>query len=1133
MQRKTRMKYFVLLMVFFLLQPRLLRGQIDFPTGASFRYLKGTEAAALPGDWMNQGFDDSSWSVGSAPFWYGDGAGGTLLADMQNNYSVLYMHTTFTALKADSLGDLILVADYDDGFVVWINGSRVFSRNAPSVLSHNAFASDLNELGTLESFILDPENVSLLEGVNTLAIQAFNFSLESSDFHINLGLSAEYVEPFLVDSVGLSFSTPAGFYDAPFELQITPSNPAWNIRYTLDGSNPQDSETAIVSSGGAAIQIDPNTVVGRPATPAVVVRASAQQTGILPAVPELRTYIFLDEVLIQAYPGGGWPSTNINEQIIDLPMDPDIVNSTIYSGGMIPSLTDIPSISVVTDLDHLFDAQTGIYVNAMGHGHAWERECSVEMIYPDGSEGFSLNAGLRIRGGWSRNPYFPKHAFRLFFRSDYGDAKLYYPLFGEEGVDQFDKIDLRTAQNYAWSNGDSRNTFMRDVFSRDTQRDMGQPYTRSLFYHLYLNGMYWGLFQTQERAEARFAASYFGGKSEDYDVLKVDTEDFAYTLEATDGNSDGWYELYQLGETSGFESNLNYFRLEGKDASGNPVKGGKIYVDLDNLIDYMLIIFYTGNFDSPTASFMNNKGPNNFYVIDDRTDYSSGFQFFAHDAEHAMFAEAFDPGFGLVEDRVNLASRTDGGNMDVYDFSAFHPQWLHHKLTFNEEYRLRFMNRAHRHLDGNGALTLNKLNERLNIRATQIDKAIIAESARWGDAMTGDWPYTRNDDWLPEVDKIRNNYFPFRGNIVIEQLKEAGLYSSTEPPVMLKSSEVVSNQVVHLEGLSTFSVENNNGAGIIWYTMNGTDPRIIGGSISGDAISSSDQSVLFNLQTSEVIKARIRIGQEWSPLTELITVVDDEDYSGLVVTELHYHPLDLVVQGDSLRSKDLEFIEFKNIGLSAINLAGLVLDSAVYYEFPDDAILAPGQFYVVASKPSSFYRVYGLVPSGNFKGNLSNGGEEVLLTDRERNSLINFTYSDDAPWPVYADGSGHSLVSYFNIPHGDPSDYSYWRNSGTKWGSPFADDNFPVGEDPVDALEALIRIYPNPTSGTIYIELPESEHDQEAMIILYGINGNLLYQETVHGSSTVSLEELKLSSGLYIVRIQTGLLIHTEKIIYR
>ena len=75
---------------------------------------------------------------------------------------------------------------------------------------------------------------------------------------------------------------------------------------------------------------------------------------------------------------------------------------------------------------------------------------SVELINPDGSDGFQIDAGLRIRGGYSRTGNNPKHAFRLFFRPDYGASKLRFALFGDEGVDEFECIDLRCSQNYSY-----------------------------------------------------------------------------------------------------------------------------------------------------------------------------------------------------------------------------------------------------------------------------------------------------------------------------------------------------------------------------------------------------------------------------------------------------------------------------------------------------------------------------------------------------------------------------------------------------------------------------------------------------------------------------------------------------------
>ena len=72
---------------------------------------------------------------------------------------------------------------------------------------------------------------------------------------------------------------------------------------------------------------------------------------------------------------------------------------------------------------------------------------------------------------------------------------------GGEGVDEFDKIDLKTSQNYAWAlEGSPQNTFLREVFSRDVQRDMGRPYPRSPHHHLSFDGHYWCIYEFEARA---------------------------------------------------------------------------------------------------------------------------------------------------------------------------------------------------------------------------------------------------------------------------------------------------------------------------------------------------------------------------------------------------------------------------------------------------------------------------------------------------------------------------------------------------------------------------------------------------------------------------------------------------------
>ena len=67
---------------------------------------------------------------------------------------------------------------------------------------------------------------------------------------------------------------------------------------------------------------------------------------------------------------------------------------------------------------------------------------SVELIFPDGTEGFQIDAGVEHYGGHSLGS--PKKNMRLSFKSIYGDAGLSYDLFGDDAADQFDQLLLRT-----------------------------------------------------------------------------------------------------------------------------------------------------------------------------------------------------------------------------------------------------------------------------------------------------------------------------------------------------------------------------------------------------------------------------------------------------------------------------------------------------------------------------------------------------------------------------------------------------------------------------------------------------------------------------------------------------------------
>ena len=433
-----------------------------------------------------------------------------------------------------------------------------------------------------------------------------------------------------------NFKYGRGFFDAPFDEVITTETPGAIIIYTLDGSDPRYSENTVSGTSPLTVAINPSSIMKRPKTPGVIVRAYAQKEGWNETNVDTQTYIFVESVKRQdsASPGGGWPvGHRVNRQVMIYGMNQSVINDVRWKGKMSSALKAIPSMSLVASLDDWFDPSDGLYANPREQGKKTEIQGSLELINPDGKEGFQVNTGIRIRGGYSSTSRNPKHSYRLFFRGEYGDGKLKYPLFGNEGVDEFDKIELRTSQNHSWAFENSRrNTFLRDIFCRDLQGKSGHHFTKSHYYHIYMNGMYWGIFMTQERAEARFGASYLGGKPEDYDVIKA--MGWMKPTEVTDGTLDLYRELFERTlDWSG--DNSDYFALLGLQPDGSLDPNGKILVDVDNLIDYMLGIFYTGSNDEAAA--WGGRSTNNFFCMIDH-DNPAGFKFFRHDAEHSMDA---------------------------------------------------------------------------------------------------------------------------------------------------------------------------------------------------------------------------------------------------------------------------------------------------------------------------------------------------------------------------------------------------------------------------------------------------------------------------------------------------------------
>lgn len=824
------------------------------------------------------------------------------------------------------------------------------------------------------------------------------------------------VSGFVADT---DFSVKRGFFSTPQTVVLSCATVGATIKYTLDKSTPTDTNGTVYTG--------PLTISGT-----TVLRARAFKTNLLASNTDTQTYLFVADVPNQVYASAppGWPApgaTQLNGQTMRYGFQ-SALKAQYTTQQLLDALNQVPSISIVTDQANLTSQTTGIYSNADQKGDAWERATSVEYMSPDNAPGFHINCGMRIRGGASRGDYAPKHSFRLYFRNQYGDSALKFPLHGATGTDEFETIDIRTEENYSWANDatSTQNTAVREVFCRDLEGALGQPQTRSRYLHVYLNGLYWGLYMTEERSQEDYAASYFGGDPTDYDVVQTSNHDL-FTYELASGTLDAWQQTWNLARTCATNpTNANYFALLGRNASGVRVPGMPVYVDPDHLATYMLLHYYTGDGDGPLSNFLGFNRANNWRGFRNRlTD--TGWRFFPHDCEHTLTASSW------VSGRAT-ANTTGGSNRSNFTYS--NSEWLHEDLATNLEYRLKIADVAQKFLFNNGALTAAKAQALFDARAAQISQAIVADCVRWGTSTTNHTLAV----WQAQLASIRANFFPSRTAAVISQLQTRGfLPTATAPTFSQRGGQVTPGYSLTLSaGAQT---------GTIFYTLDGSDPRAVGGAAVGTAYVGG---IAVNSQVQ--VRARFRSsGGVWSAIDEAtFTIYPPAAAGNLVVSKLLYHPSgpSSAENNAGYTSGDFfEYVELQNIGADTLDLSGVTLSDAVTFSFANATIttLAPGGRVLVVANPGAFTmrNGSGLPVAGAFAGNFNNAGE--LVTVRGAGGVIaQFTYDDVSPWPVAADTSGAALVLVNPGANPNPASAGNWRASYVPGGLPGAADQWTV-----------------------------------------------------------------------------------------
>jgi hypothetical protein len=458
-------------------------------------------------------------------------------------------------------------------------------------------------------------------------------------------------------------SVKSGFFNQPFNLFLSTETPGADVRYTLDGSVPTTA---------SALYTGPISIAGVATKAVVTLRAAGFKPGQAPSSVTTRSYIFPDHVLTQPANPAGFPSIwdspctlglNCNDiNPADYEMDPQVITNAVdnYRALARQGLVSIPTVSLVTDMKLLFGAAEGVYVRREPF---LRKPVSAEYITADGTEGFQIDCGLEMQGQTSPDDSTTggskwkslKLGLRLFFQGEFGPTKLNYKVFEDSPVERFDTLLLAGGHNNYWNynNNDTQRTrslYVRDQYVANLQNMMGGRSHHGRFVHLYLNGLYWGLYFIHERPDANFMASYYGGEKEDYDVFKHDSG------QVVDGSSSSYSAMWTT-INAGLANNANYEALQQQ-------------LDVPGLIDYLLINFWCNNTDWDHK---------NLYAS--HRKQGGLWRFHAWDSEHTMA----DSDFTVLGDN-------NGSN----------PTAIFNRLLANNEFRILLADRVHKHLFNGG-----------------------------------------------------------------------------------------------------------------------------------------------------------------------------------------------------------------------------------------------------------------------------------------------------------------------------------------------------------------------------------------------------------------------------------------------
>lgn len=969
--------------------------------------------------WMMPEFNDSAWTAGlngvgfeTSPAEYATLIRTDIRTAIAQNTSC-YVRLPFVVDNPSAWTHWRLWMQYDDGFVAYLNGQPIASRNAPETLAWNSVATANHpdaEAVIPEEFSLTPFQDLVIRGTNVLAIQGLNTSASSSDL---LFLATIEAQP----------------------LASSNAAPAYFVRPT-----PGEANVGGVAVLGPLIE----EVAQAPAVPNATdeVRVTAKVTRTFQPVAGVVLHyrvMYGAEITVPMMDDGSHGDGKANDGVFGAVLPPglakpgEMVRYFITASDAAQNLSRLPLYLDPQESSQYFGAvwadpsiQSKLPVlswfieNPAQADSGGSARCSVAF----GGE-FYDNVLFSVHGQSTSG--FAKHGYNVDFSRDH---RFRY------ATNQARVKDIKLLTNYA-DKSRTRNTLAYEMIQQ-----AGSVGHFAFPVRVQRNGQFHAILDMLEDADDRWLGRL--GRNPNGALYKMyNAMDSVGGAEKKTRREEDSADLQQL------ITNLNPSR-----ALADRVTYAYDNLDLPQTISYFTALSLISSQDH---------GHKNFFLYRD-SDRSGEWTIFPWDVDLSWGRNWTDSG-GYFTDTLytnnvlnfyNSGQQGKPGNR-LYTLIFSHPDFRRMYLR-----RLRTVMDTILQAPGTPADQL-RIEKRIREWVDRLDPPDIAQSdADLDYAKWGSWG-NRNPTRV-EAQRIIDIHLPGRRNFLFESDK-ATINSERIPAaqpsdVALTMGAIEFNpasgrqdeEYVELINPNDFALDVTD-----WQVLGEVNFRFKPGTVipAGSRLYLSPNVVAFRARTNaphgnQGLFVQGDYHGQLSARGGLLQVVDDRErlvvstnYPGaptlaqqwLRLTELMYHPAP-PPPGSLFSDEDFEFIELWNAGPVSVNLAGLRFTRGVAFAFASGAVtnLGPGAYVLVAKNPAAFTARYGSEKplAGAYSGTLDNAGEELRLEDGVGEVVFDVSYSPD--WYASTDGQGRSLEPLDPVRLQDVA--SAWQPSARDGGSP-------------------------------------------------------------------------------------------------